>query len=353
MNSTGSSMHKKRILFYSTPSLSTFSKKDIEILGDTFSVHVFIFNPRFKWLTPVFLIKQLWQIIIHFKASVYVTQFGGYHSLIPSLVARLKGGQSYIITGGTDCVSFPLLGYGNFTKKVLGFFTCLSFRLSHRILPVHDSLVNSMNTYDPMQSGPQGMLSHCRGLNTPFTVIHNGYEADEWRPDGMKNPLGFITVAGGAASLKRFRLKGLDLIFEIANDFPECSFTIVGCTAFDFEIQVPKNIHLVDFADQSKLLDLFGSNQFYLQLSISEGFPNAVCEAMLCGCIPIGSTAGALPDIIGDTGLILIKRDTQLLRVLIREALQLNPENGMKARNRIEEHYPLSRRRKILLDAIL
>ena len=43
----------------------------------------------------------------------------------------------------------------------------------------------------------------------------------------------------------------------------------------------------------------------YLQPSRYEGFGLAVAEAMACGTVPIVSRAGALPEIVGDAGVIL------------------------------------------------
>ncbi|MCC6768583.1 MAG: glycosyltransferase family 4 protein, partial [Bacteroidia bacterium] len=322
-------MPEKQLLFYSTPSLSTFVKKDIDILKSKYNVRVFVFNPQRKILTPFFFLKQIWALLINFSAFTYVTQFGGYHSLLPGVFALITGRKSFIVTGGTDCVSFPKMNYGNFAKFVLGKFTCISYHLASRILPVHESLVSTLNDYDPEQSGAQGMLAHCKNLNTPYTVIHNGSDVDDWERKSGKVPGTFITVAAGAADSKRFKLKGLDLICDIAPKFPQCTFTIVGCTQFNFKIELPENVHLIGFADQTNLIKLFSSHAYYMQLSISEGFPKAICEAMLCECIPIGSNVGALPDIIGEAGLILNERKLNRLQEIVEKSLNFPVEKGI------------------------
>jgi len=345
-------MPEKRLIFYSAPSLSSFVKKDIEILQSEFQVKVFLFNPSRKFLTPFFFLKQFVFILLHIRATIYISQFGGYHSLLPGIVARMLRKKSFIVTGGTDCVSFPALGYGNFSKPLLGKITCLSYHLADRILPVHASLVQSENNYDSNHIGPQGMLAHCKGLGTPYTVIFNGYAADQWPYQPNKKPKSFISVAAGASDLKRFRLKGLDMICELAGSFPECSFTLVGGTQFQFEINLPENVKLVGFADHNSLVRLFGEHEYYLQLSLSEGFPNALCEAMLCGCVPIGSNVAAIPDIVAETGYILPRRDVKMLSSLIMEALKKPSDLGRAARNRIESLYSLQQRKDLLLKTI-
>ena len=345
-------MPNKRTIFYSTPGLSSFSVKDIEILKESFEVKVFLFNPSKKIITPFFLFKQFLSIIFNFRTHIFLTQFGGYHSLIPGIIGRLTGRKSYIITGGTDCVSFPRMAYGNFSKKLLGIVTCFSYRLSNKIFPVHASLVQVQNDYDPEQAGPQGMLQFCRNLTTPYKVIHNGYDGQIWRKKAEKDPFSFITVAAGVVDYKRFVLKGIDLIFEIAPKFPHCKFTIVGCTKFNFQIDIPTNIVLIDFADQDQLIELFSRHSFYLQLSVSEGFPNAICEAMLCECIPLGSNVGALPLIIGNSGLILGQKDIKLLERIFQNAMSLPEEAAQLARERIIQNFNINKRKAELISAL-
>ncbi|MFN3939996.1 MAG: glycosyltransferase, partial [Chitinophagales bacterium] len=80
-------------------------------------------------------------------------------------------------------------------------------------------------------------------------------------------------------------------------------------------------------------------------------------EAMLCGCIPIGSDAASIPEIIGDTGFILKKRDAGELKTLIFKALQSNKrELSEKAINRIKENWPSEKREsglKSIIDTLV
>jgi glycosyltransferase involved in cell wall biosynthesis len=90
-------------------------------------------------------------------------------------------------------------------------------------------------------------------------------------------------------------------------------------------------------------------HEYYFQLSIMEGFPNALAEAMLCGCIPIGSNVSGIPFIIGDTGYILNKRDINELNLLVENVLndRKRDQFPVLARKRIEEHFSYDQRRKM------
>jgi glycosyltransferase involved in cell wall biosynthesis len=73
-----------------------------------------------------------------------------------------------------------------------------------------------------------------------------------------------------------------------------------------------------------------------------EQFGRAIVEAMACGLAVIGSDSGAIPEILGDAGLIFNERDvTGLTRKLITliENETLRRELGKKARERVIANY--------------
>jgi len=87
---------------------------------------------------------------------------------------------------------------------------------------------------------------------------------------------------------------------------------------------------------------------------LAEGFPNALCEAMLCECIPIGSSVFSIPEIIGDTGYVLQERSPAGLVKLLQQIIDhpVDPTAGLKARQRIMDNYPLEKR-KIALQGLI
>jgi glycosyltransferase involved in cell wall biosynthesis len=226
-------------------------------------------------------------------------------------------------------------------------------RHASHLAPKHESLMYFKYKYDSHDFPEQGLSCFVQNLKTPFTVIPNGYDAQVFYPSGKPDENTFITVAAGIGTSNIIPLKGIDLIIAVAPLFPQCSFTLVGVDYSYLKHELPSNIHCMPQQSQQQLLKLYNANQFYLQLSMSEGFPNAVCEAMLCGCIPIVSDVNALPNIAGDAGFILKRRDANLLSSLISDALKCDGEkHAIAARQRIMQNFPLQRREDKLLKLI-
>lgn len=339
------SSRKKPVLLCFFPSHSTFIDKDLTIFSADFELKGHNFHTSKKVFTIFRFISQFFFLLQNiWKARIVICEFSGYHAYLPALFGKWSGIPVLIISAGTDCVSFPSIHYGNFAKGWMASFTRRSFQLCSHISPVHESLILRTDTYFPATPPEQGIYYHVPGLQTPYTMIPYGFDAEKWLPSHQaKTPNTFITVAY-ITDERRFILKGIDLIFQVAAIFPESTFTIVGYK-YQYSGEVPTNIRLIGPIPNSEILPLYQSHEFYLQMSISEGHPNAICEAMLCGCIPIGSDVTAIPDIIGDTGYIVARKDVDLFADTIRAAQQgPKQEKARQARQRIQEYYPFVRR---------
>jgi glycosyltransferase involved in cell wall biosynthesis len=72
----------------------------------------------------------------------------------------------------------------------------------------------------------------------------------------------------------------------------------------------------------------------YCQLSYTDQFPLTVLEAMACGCIPVVSDRGGLPEIVGDVGFIVPYGDVEKTREAIRLALLSTPADIKAVRDR-------------------
>jgi glycosyltransferase involved in cell wall biosynthesis len=73
----------------------------------------------------------------------------------------------------------------------------------------------------------------------------------------------------------------------------------------------------------------------YLQPSLWEGMPNALLEAMACGCCCIASDAGGIPEVIlhGENGFLLARSHLHRLGEAVLECLTMPRE----AKNRIQQ----------------
>lgn len=344
--------NRKRSLLYFYPLSSSFVVQDCNSFQEFYSVKSFTFQPSHKLLLPFSFLRQKFFLLANIRSSsVLVCQFAGYHSFLPVLFAKLFHKPCLIVVGGTDCVSMPSINYGNIRKPLLRWFTLKSLKYAAHITSPGISLVECEYTYTDTDFHKQGFRFFDRSIMTPYTVIYNGIDTSYFKPvEGIeRKKKRFLTICT-SIDQRNFLLKGLDLFIEMAKSFSGCEFTIIGRVAPGFTFRTPANVTVTDFVPHKSLPAKMSEFTYYCQLSMSEGFGVALAEAMSCGCVPIVSKVGIMDFIAGDSGFVLQKRDPDLLKSIIEQALDTDVESlSQNARSRVVSLFNYKIRKSALL----
>ena len=284
-------MSKKKLIFI-YPKLYTFIHTEIKLLSDEFDLISITQNWERKILLPFNLMRQVVFLVINIrKVDTILISFGGYWSFFPAFFGNLLGKKVAIVVHGTDCVSFPEINYGNLRSSLMRYFIKKSYQWASIILPVSESLVYTENTYYCDQILRFGYSHHFNNINKPYNVIPNGLVLSDWEISYVeKEKNTFVTVM----TYGQAERKGADLIIDIAKSLTNCTFYIAGTISIQGVEELPKNVKCLGRLTPFELRDLYSKTQFYLQLSNFEGFGVAICEAMLCECVPIVSNVNYL-----------------------------------------------------------
>ena len=346
-------------LIYIYPKKATFIQNDLDFLEKKYQVITQDLDWGNAMKLPFNLIRQLIFLAFNIhKSKAIIINFGGYFSLLPSLLGNLFRIKTFIILNGTDCVSFPIYNYGSLRKPLLKFFIKYSYESATKLFPVDDSLIYQSYSYDEnVHQKSQGLKAFFPNLKTPISVIPNGFDLSLWSSNKDVVRKGFITV-GFVNSLKSYQVKGIDLILNVAPKFPKENFTIVGMSEeFRKSLQnFPKNVTTIPYLDKEDLKIAYQKHLVYLQISINEGFGCALAEAMLCGCIPIVSNVGSLPNVTKNVGFNINKKDVALLEKAIQKIIHLKKEQqiniALEAHKIISENFDISIRERLILQEI-
>ncbi|MGB0880966.1 MAG: glycosyltransferase family 4 protein [Polaribacter sp.] len=346
-------------LIYIYPKKTSFINNDIYFLEEKYITN----SQDLDWgnaiKLPYNFIKQFIFLLINIREakSIFVN-FGGYFSLLPTLFGKLFRVKTFIILNGTDCVSFPRYNYGSLRKPFLKFFIKKSYEMATKLLPVDKSLIYQNYNFDEnVIHKEQGIKAFFPNLKTPLKPIPNGFDTSFWNPSLIKKRKGFITVAI-VNKMNTFRIKGIDLILKAAIHFPKENFTIVGISKEIKEnlINIPENVNIISYLEKNRLKKEYQKNCYYIQVSVNEGFGCALSEAMLCGCIPIVSNVGALPNLTKNIGFKMYKNSSDELITVLKEAILLNSKDKIvlskKANERIRSNFDISIREKLILEEI-
>jgi glycosyltransferase involved in cell wall biosynthesis len=272
------------------------------------------------------------------RSEVLVVWFASWHALVPMLLARLLRRPSLLIVGGFDTADVPEIGYGYQQGGIRRRLARTCMRLATRLM------TNSEYSRDELRrnAGFDATVVH-HGLSDPFGSL----------PRGERERLA-ITVSNVARiALER---KGLRPFVEAGAQVPDVELVLVGKPVDDaadlLRSLAAPNVRLAGRLSDQELDDLYRRAAVYVQASRHEGFGMGVAEAMLAGCIPVITAAGALPEVVGEAGVRIDAPSPEAIGEGIRRALELGPEARAAARDRIVEEFPLSRRRDGLLQLV-
>lgn len=347
----------EKILFIK-PANYSFAVNDQKILEKHFRVKSFLIakkNSGFHFIWRIFNLI-LFVIFNSGGTRLMITWFADYHAAVLVFVGKILNIKVVIIAGGQEAVCYPELKKGVYYKKFRGAFVKFALRHAALILPNHESLVYHENFYYDPSGKKDGMKYYVPGLKTKIVVIPNGIETDKFyrEPSVQKDPKTILTV-GTMSSVYDFINKGYDLFISMARRNPDLSFIMVGIRK-QFLPWIEANYPFYDvanltciysFCSHEVLFESYNKAQVFVQASITEGMPNTLCEAMLCECTPVGSNVNGIPEAIGNTGVIVKKRNVGELESAVRTALTLN--SGKEAAKRIRENFSFDKREAKLI----
>ena len=96
---------------------------------------------------------------------------------------------------------------------------------------------------------------------------------------------------------------------------------------------------------QTDIRSVFNSGDVVVMSSRREALPLALCEAMACGLVPVVSSAGDMPSVVGESGFVTRPQDSRGLASALSQVLSMKPEElcerSVEARQRIEMFYSI------------
>jgi len=306
------------------PHLSTFVETDRQILSEAFDVTAVEYRGK----------RDLARLAVAIRRSdLSFSWFALGHAAASVMFSRCFAKQSVIVTGGWDVVAMPDVPYGAMLSPKQRGRTVRTLNRATLVLAVSEA-----NRKEALQWTARDVLVVPLGVDTDFFSPVTGPRE------------GVITVASithGAT----VRKKGLDVLLETARLLSDIPFVIAGPISPEWSTRLrsmaPPNVRITGWLQPEQLRREYRNAKVYAQLSAHESFGLALAEAMSCGCVPVVSDRGSLPEVVGPTGTVAPYGDVAATARATRQALDSG--DGVSARERILQNYSLTLRRRRLL----
>ena len=261
--------------------------------------------------------------------------FASWHSFLPIVLAWITRRPSVLIVGGFDTANMPWIGYGFQQGGLRRWASRFIMRRATRLV------TNSFYS--------RGEITANTGIPADrITVIHHGIpdKFGELSAEERREPLA-LTV--GHLASETLEQKGHRPFVDAAGLLPEVQFVFVGRWLDDaierLRERAGENVVFTGFISDEERDDWYRRAGCYVQASHHEGFGMAVAEAMLAGCIPVVVNTTAMPEVVGDTGILIDSPDPEAIADGVRQALALGAGDRRRARDRILSEFPVENRR--------
>jgi len=322
-------MEKDKKVLYVYRTLSAFVKKDFEIIEENYTIH-----PLHAKGT-ISTIKRIFGAIGDVDLSI--TWFAGWHAFFLTLISRIYSKKVIVFTGGYDVALVPDINYGS--------------RLSWWRRKISQYVLNNCDLVIAISDAAK---KDTLEFTSPKQIkrLYMSVDTSVYYPSGEKED---IVVTVGNVVRENLKRKGLETFIRTAKLIPEVKFYLVG-NWLDSSIDNLKsigaeNVEFTGFLPDKELISILRKSKLYAQLSGREGFGISMAEAMACGCVPIVTSRGAIPEVVGDTGFYVPFQDPAASAKAIKQAL--GSINGKPSPyERIKRKFNPDKRKKLILNLI-
>lgn len=185
---------------------------------------------------------------------------------------------------------------------------------------------------------------------TKLKLIHNGIDTEIFKPQAQvqTDPFQIMTTASADQPLKGLRFL-LQAIALLRARHPKLKLLVVGklqkggaTEKLLQELKLQSVVRFVSGISNREMVEHYASSAMVVCPSLYEGFGLPAGEAMACGVPVISSDGGALPEVVGDAGIVVPAGDSGALARAIEQLLSdktLRDSLGAAGRRRIEEQF--------------
>jgi glycosyltransferase involved in cell wall biosynthesis len=326
---------KKKLLFVGPPKkhFRPFMQQDLDLLKKKFDVR--LVNVCFDLHYLKCTIAALFNLVAGVAwADVVFCWFAARPAFPAIALSQLYNKKTVVAVGGEDVTTIPELGYGLALHKREHFYQMFVLNKATRILP--DS-----------RDAEKGTLALVKDA-AKVTLIYLGVDAVRFHPSGTKKEK-VLTV--GEVWRRNLYRKGFETFVKSARYLEDVEFVLVGQFMDDsinyLRSIASNNVRFTGRLPASELIRHYQEAKVYVQVSAHEAFGLSLTEAMACECVPVVTDRGAIPEVVGDTGVYVPYGDPAATARAIEQAL--TSETGGSARQRIEEMFTVDKREEALL----
>ena len=227
----------------------------------------------------------------------------------------------------------------------------LLIRRWHSFINMQQKVVKRLKHIVTVSAISKQDVSHAFELDeNAISVVHNGIATEVFRPlpnvDRIPNRI--MATASADQPLKGLQYL-LRAIKQLSTSTPDIHLTVLGKLKPDGEtaglvesLELSPHLTFVSGIETEALVQLYAEASIVVVPSIYEGFGLPAGEAMSCGVPVISTTGGALPEVVGDAGILVPVRDPDAIAAAITDLLNNDQKRqtlGEAGRARILEHF--------------